>query len=182
MMERPTITISGDPSSRLKPMKLLASRTRRVLRLSTTFLAVHKQQCSPSSPIPSHPLTTLSYATLLPAVSLCQHTHQQGAHQSTQGEDGDCQRVEEGQGARGQSVSIPVGPCGIVESFYVLHGRERRTFTKCVGRKGKTREDRPHRESVTGLTAMQEMQGRMCLGMTGMCWSGCSASLSTRGF
>lgn len=75
-------------------------------------------------------------------------------------------------------MSIPLGPCGIVESFYVLHGRERHTVTKCIGRKGKTREDRPHRENVTSLTALQEMHGRTCLGMTAMCWSGC---LSTRG-
>lgn len=159
VMERPMITISGDPSSRLKPMKPLARRTRRALRLSTPFLPGHKQQGSPSIPLPSlgHPVPCHP----LPAVLLHQHPHQQGAHEPAQGKDGDGQGVEEGQGAGGQPVPIPLGPRGVVESLYVLQGQERHVGTKCAGRKGKTREDRHRRENAMGLTALQDMQGRM---------------------
>jgi len=126
VMERPMITISGDPSSRLKPMKPPASRTRRALRLSVPFLAGHKQQGS-------RPVLALDYpvpGTPLPAVPLHQHRHQQGAHQPAQCKDGDGQGVEEGQGAGGQPVPMPPGPCGVVESLYVLQGRERHTGTE----------------------------------------------------
>lgn len=109
---------------------------------------------------PSHPLTTLSHATPLPAIPVHQHPHQQGAHQPTQGKDGDSQGVEEGQGTRGQPVPIPLEPRGIVESLYVLQGRERHVGTKHIGRKGKTRGHRPCRENAMGLTALQEMQGQ----------------------
>lgn len=62
-MERPIITISGDPNSRLKPMKPPARRTRRALRLSAPFLGrEQEEQCSLSSLIPSldHPGTRTS--------------------------------------------------------------------------------------------------------------------------
>lgn len=39
VIERPMITISGDATSRLKPMKPPARRTRRALRLRAPFLA-----------------------------------------------------------------------------------------------------------------------------------------------
>lgn len=58
-------------------------------------------------------------------------------------------------------MPIPLGPRGVVESLYVLQGQERHAGTKCAGRKGKTREDRHHRENAMGLTALQDMQGRM---------------------
>lgn len=81
----------------------------------------HKQQGSSSSPS----RTTLAPAvTPLPAVALHQHPHQQGAPQAAQGEDGDSEGVEEGQGAGGQPVPVPPGPRGVVESLYVLQGRD----------------------------------------------------------
>lgn len=58
-------------------------------------------------------------------------------------------------------MPIALGPCGIVESLYVLWGRERRTGTKCVGRKGKIGKSGPIGKNTVGLTAWQEMQGRM---------------------
>lgn len=76
--------------------------------------------------------------TPLPAVLLHQHPHQQGAHQPAQGEDGDSQGVEEGQGAGGQPVSVPLGPRGIVESLYVLQGRHTEDVLAERGRQGKT--------------------------------------------
>lgn len=129
-MERPMITISGDPSSRLKPVKPPARRTRRALRLRAPFLAGTSSRAAP--PVPSQLSTTLVHGvTPLPAVPLHQHPHQQGAHQPAQGEDGDSQGVEEGQGAVGQPMSIPLGPCGVVESLYVLQGRDTHRHQTC---------------------------------------------------
>lgn len=129
-MERPMITISGDPSSRLKPMKPPARRTSRALRLRAPFLAGTSSRAAP--PAPSHLCTALAHGmTPLPAVALHQQPHQQGAPQPAQGEDGDSQGVEEGQGARGQPVSEPLGPRGIVESLYVLQGRDTHRHQVC---------------------------------------------------
>lgn len=129
----------------------------------------HKQQGSSSSPS----RTTLAPAvTPLPAVALHQHPHQQGAPQAAQGEDGDSEGVEEGQGAEGQPVPVPPGPRGVVESLYVLQGRD--THRHQMGwQKG---EDKGRQDLQRQCHALKETQGRTCLGMTGMCWS---ASLST---
>lgn len=89
----------------------------------STIPGRHKQQGSSSSPTP--PLKPLAHGVPpLPAVPLHQHPHQQGAHQPTQGEDGDSQGIEEGQGGRAQPVSEPLGPRGVVENLYVLQGRD----------------------------------------------------------
>lgn len=120
-MERPMITISGDPSSRLKPMKPPARRTSRELRLRVPLLGGHRQRGSPSGPIPALGATRAT-ATPLPAVACHQQPYQQGAPQPAQGEGGDSQGVEEGEGAGGQPVPVAPGPGGVVEILYVLWG------------------------------------------------------------
>lgn len=89
------------------------------------------------------PRPHLPRATPLPAIACHQHPHQQGAPQPAQGKDGDGQRVEEGEGPRGQPMPIALGPCGVVEGLYVLWGREMGTDWRGERRGGQQHHSQP---------------------------------------
>lgn len=177
VMERPMITISGDPSCRLKPMKPLARRTRRALRLSVPFLAGHKQQGSPSGPIlpldcpvPCRPLTCRTAPPAPPpARSPPARPGQRWRRSGSRG----------GSGGRRPARAHSAGTMWHCRKPLCAVGQRETHRHQMRWKKGEDREERPHREKHRGFNSMAGDAGQDV--MTGMCWSGCSGSLSTTG-